>query len=214
MGGMGSGGHNWRWRGTVEGHRRLDCLLLRKRGLLVDGSSGTITWTSGDGEKNFIHVLGGRHSIQLIYNFRRNGGAWQDVCETVHLDWSPRHHGGAQPYFGCPKCGSRRRYLIGAGARFLCRACHGLVHAASREGHSDRVFRRSWKLKRRIGADLAVGGPRGTRPKGMHQATYAKLLRAVEETECAAMDDSYLALLRMQSRGWRKRERARADFWA
>jgi len=116
MGGMGSGGHNWRHRGTVEGYRRIDAGLLHTKGMLEDGVSGTVIWTTESGEKNFIHVFGGRSIIRLSYRSRSNGGPWTDVNETVRLDWAKRHFGGAQAYFLCPKCASRRRHLIGASA--------------------------------------------------------------------------------------------------
>ena len=210
MGSMGSGGHNWRHRGTVEGCRRIDAAKMQKHGVLADGWFGRWTWTSEDGEQNYIHVFGGRHFVRLNYRYRQNGGDWQDVSETVHLDWSPRNFGGEQAYFRCPRCNARRRYLIGAGRRFLCRTCHGLVHASSREGRSDRIFRKGWKVKRKIGADLALGGHRGTRPKGMHRVTHARLLAEVDELESAAMDDSYRLLMRMQARSIRWRQ---PDFW-
>lgn len=212
MGGMGSGGHNWRYRGTVEGWRRIDAAKLQRRGLLVNGWAGCINWTSDDGETNSINVFGGRDRIRLSYRHRVNGGPWQDVSETIAIDWSPRHFGSGQAYFLCPKCGSRRRYLVNSSARFLCRACHGLVHASSREGESDRVFRRMWKVKRKIGAELALGGFRGLKPKGMHRATHDRLMAQVDALEAAAMDDSYRGLMRMMARGGRRR-RARPDFW-
>lgn len=210
MGGLGSGGQNWRHRETVEGWRRIDAGWLKQRGLLKEGVSGTVTWTSENGETNLIHVFGGRDSILLSYRYRSNGGPWKDVDETVWLDWAARHFGGAQAYFLCPKCGSRRRHLIGAGARFLCRACHGLVHASSREGESDRVFRKMWKVKRRVGAELALGGFRGFRPKGMHQSTHERLLAELDALETAAMDDSYRMLMRMHARTRRPKV---PEFW-
>jgi len=213
MGGLGSGGHNRKHRATVEGWRRIDACWFQKRGLFQVGVLSTITWTSQSGETHLIRVFGGRAQIQLSYRHRVNGGPWRDVSEPVAIDWNPRAHGGAQAYFLCPKCGARRRYLIGAGTRFLCRACHGLVHASSREGRSDRVFRKMWKVKRKIGADLALGGPRGPKPKGMQMATHARLSAQVDALERAALDDSYHALLRMQSRGSQRRARARPDFW-
>lgn len=216
MGGIGSGGHNRHWRGTVEGSRRIDACLFQKHDLFKDGVLGTVTWTSENGETNLIHVFGGRVQIQLSYRYCVDGGPWRDVREQVAIDWSPRAYGGAQAYFLCPECGTRRRDLIGAGARFLCRACHGLVHASSRESRGDRVFRKLWKAKRKIGADPALGGLRGSRPKGMHTATHARFSKQVDELERAALDNSYQELIRIQSRSWRAqpREWARSDFWA
>ena len=216
MGGAGSGGHNKSWRGTAESYRRIDSVWLQKHCAQAAGWSGHITWTSAQGpsapsETNFINVSGGRDELTLSYRFRDNGGPWQDVCERVAVDWSPRRHGGGQAYFLCPRCASRRRFLIGAGPRFLCTMCHGLVNASTREGEVDRVFRKLWKIKRRIGADLALEGRRGTRPKGMHRATYARLVKQVEMLERAATNECCRRLMQTRSRGWRSR--ARPGFW-
>ena len=47
MGGFGSGGHNAKGRGTVEGCRSLDVNELNRRGALTPGTVCTVTWTSG-----------------------------------------------------------------------------------------------------------------------------------------------------------------------
>jgi len=44
MGGYGSGGHNSRGRGTVEGSRWLDVNDLNRRGALMPGTASTVTW--------------------------------------------------------------------------------------------------------------------------------------------------------------------------
>ncbi len=47
MGGYGSGGHNNRGFGTVEGIRHLDLNMLRREGALTAGFNGSIAWASG-----------------------------------------------------------------------------------------------------------------------------------------------------------------------
>lgn len=212
MGGAGSGGHNRHHNGSVEGGSSIDAAYLQKHGILTDGWTGTISWTRNDGDKNSINLFGGRDCVRLFYRHRFSG-PWQDVNETIAIDWSPRHYGGSQAYFLCPKCSTRRRYLISAGARFLCRTCHGLVNASSREGKSDRIFRRIWKVKRKVAAEPALGGFRGLKPKGMHHATHARLLAEIDALEALALDDSYRILLGLQSASGLK-SLSRTDFWA
>jgi hypothetical protein len=219
MGGFGSGGHNLRHRGTVEGWRRIDAAFLQKRGLLTDGWAGTPTWTSDDGETHLINVFGGRDEIRLSYRQRVNGGPWQDVDERVAIEWSPRTYGGAQAYFLCPRCAARRRYLIGAGVRFLCRACHGLVHASSRQRPGDRATRRNQKLRARLGVGQGLGDWIGPKPKGMHARTFDRIRGRIHAAEADVHDDMLAVLNRLTRRTERRprrtgQPRANRDFWS
>lgn len=195
MGGLGSGGHNRLHNGCVEHHRRIDAVTMQNQGVLRDGWSGTWTWTSSDGEENFIKLLGGKDQIRLKYRFRSNGGPWQPVEETVWLIWSPRHFGGAQAYFSCPHCSARVRYLYGAGPRFLCRACHGLAYASSTESQSDRSFRKVRKLRASIGAGQGLEDLIPSRPKYMRKARYEEIVQRIEQGEREVLDE-FLVIMR------------------
>ena len=183
MGGFGSGGHNDRGHGTIEHHRRIDAVKLQKKNVLVPGWVGTWTWTSSDGEKNFINLSGGRNEVRLSFRFRRNGGDWQSVSQSVLIEWSPRHYGGAQAYFQCPGCGSRVRYLYGADRRFLCRGCYRLVNASAREGRNDRVWRKVRKLRDSVGAEPGLEGYIPPRPRYMRKARYAGIVDGIHRHE-------------------------------
>ncbi len=198
MGGLGSGGHNARNRGAVEAHRRLSANSMQKAGVFGEGWSGRWGWTGGDGETtSWIWVVGGRDEIRLNFNFRSGGGEWQSINQTVILTRVSKPFGKDQPYFFCPRCGCRALHLYGSQARFLCRSCSGLVHASTRERHSDRATRQAQKIRRRLGADLGCDDP-APRPKHMRLKTYERLHTRLEQKEAESWDDMLLLLQRLQ----------------
>ncbi|MGC6499975.1 MAG: hypothetical protein ACON4C_07260 [Henriciella sp.] len=199
MGGFGSGGHNRRGYGHVEAHRRLDAVRLQKDGVFRDGCVATVSWGSEPDRKSSLRIATGESVVRLLYKYRQDGQPWQDVDETVAIDWSPRHLGGAQAYFRCPRCAQRVRYLHGAGRRFLCRSCHGLVHASAREGRSDRLWRRVRKLRRSIGADEGLEAFIPPRPRYMRQAKYEAIVGEIERAERAVMLQAFNLFQRVEA---------------
>lgn len=204
MGGSGSGNHTRKRGDMVEMHRRLDVFQLRKAKVLRAGWSGNWSWTNPDGTKSPIGLSGGADQIRLDYRVRMGGGAWQDVVEHVAILYNDCHLGGQRAYFGCPGCGGRVRYLYGAGKRFLCRTCHDLVHASSREGKLDRTLRKVRKLRRRLGGDVSSDAPL-QRPRYMRQQTYDRLVQEIIATETIVTGQFYerLQALRSESRASR-----------
>ena len=93
---------------------------------------------------------------------------------VARLAWTPCNFGGERPWFVCPGegCGRRVAILYGPGPwRMLCRHCRGLDYASQRTGVLGRAKMRVEKARSRL-------PPSGTRPKGMHRATFLKLARA------------------------------------
>lgn len=198
MGGLGSGGHNARKRGAVEAHRRLSANSMQKAGVFREGWSGRWGWSADDGETaNWIWVKGGEDEIRLDFKLREGSGEWQPVNQTVTLTRVPKPFGSGQPYFLCSRCGCRALHLYGSQARFLCRKCSGLVHACTRERHSDRATRQAHKIKRRLGAELGMDDP-AFRPRHMRHTTYEKLHTRLEQKEAESWDDMLLLLQRLQ----------------
>lgn len=183
MGGLGSGGWNLKHRDTLEGNRRISADYLRKNRCLEPGTLSSITWTSDDGDVNSIRVSSEAGRVRLIYRYRINGGEWQPVEQSIGMVSVPCHYGGERTIFLCPQCGSRRKYLYGAGKLFLCRACHDLTYASQRERAPDRAGRKARKIRRKLGVDLGLEGWIGPKPKGMHQKTFDRLSDEIHEKE-------------------------------
>lgn len=209
MGGLGSGGHNVRNRGPVEAHRRLSANSMQKAGVFREGWSGRWGWSGDDGETtSWIWVKGGQDEIRLDFKFRQGGGEWQPVDQTVFLTRVPKPFGRDQAYFCCPRCGHRALHLYGSQARFLCRKCSRLVHACTRERHSDRATRQAHKIRRRLGAELGIDDP-APRPKHMRITTYERLHTRLEQKEAESWDDMLLLLQRLQTSAGRTSSRRR-----
>ena len=160
--------------------------------------SGTWTWTDAQDKTHCIRMIGGVDSVRLLYSVSVGGGPSTDIDETVPLARVPRHYGGHATYFLCPKCHTRVRFLYGAGARFLCRHCHDLVNASSRESVIDRKCRKIRKLRKSLGGDVAFESyiPR---PKGMHQRTFKRVLDEINALEDEVMTEMYGRLTRLES---------------
>lgn len=187
MGGLGSGGWNLKHRDTVEGNRRISADFLRKNGCLQPGTLSSITWTSDGGDINSIRISSEAGSIRLIYRYRINGGEWHPVEQLINLVSVPCHYGGKRSLFLCPHCGSRRKYLYGAGKLFLCRACHDLTYASQRERPPDRAGRQARKIRRRLGVELGLEAWIGPKPKGMHQKTFDRLSDQIHDKEAVVV---------------------------
>ncbi len=169
----------------------------------MDGSDG---WSGEDVRKttNEIPALD-------VRKLKRAGliASGQEQLEGVaHLEWTPCNFGGERPWFVCPGegCGQRVAILYGPGQP-LCRRCRDLAYESQREDGIARAKRRAEKIRSRLPLS-------GTRPRGMHHATFLKLTRdyreALEEHE--AFVQERLARLewrrtvsRVRSLKWRRR---------
>jgi len=99
----------------------------------------------------------------------------QELVEGIaHLAWTPCNFGGARPWFICPGVGCGRRvailYRLEPG-QLLCRHCCDLTYESQLVGELGRAELRVEKAEARL-------PPSGTRPKGMHHATFQKVIRA------------------------------------
>ncbi len=202
MGGPGSGGWNRTGRGTVEAHPALEAGHLRRAGALQGGWRGVWAWRQEDGVWAIVAVLGGRDRLRVLRRARAGEGdpGWPVEEEVVvPVEWRPCPFGGERPFLLCPACRRPALKLPLAAGHFRCRRCHGLAHAARREGERGRALRRARRLRRLLGASGPAGSP-VPRPKGMHRRTYERLARRVRELEAAADDPATLLLLRLAAR--------------
>ena len=199
MGGLGSGGWNLKHRDTVEGNRRISADYLRKQGCLKTGTLSSLTWTSEDGETNSIRISFESGSVKLIYRYRINGGEWHPVEQLIDLDSMPCHYGGERTLFICPQCGSKRKYLYGAGKLFLCRQCHDLTYSSQRERAPDRAGRQARKIRRKLGVDIGLEGWVGPKPKGMHLRTFERLTEEIHEKEALVIAHMWKLIRRFDS---------------
>jgi hypothetical protein len=114
-----------------------------------------------------------------FYRYRRRlGGEWEDLEESVPLEWTPCNFGGERPWFVFPgvvngvRCSRRVAILYGPGKYFLCWYCYDLRYESQREDKKDRALRRAQKIRQRLSGSANMLELFPERPKGMHHDTY------------------------------------------
>lgn len=106
------------------------------------------------------------------------GGAMPN--ETLDVTYTPCRYGGRRAWFLCTKlgCGKRVAILYDHPRGFRCRHCCNLDYKSHRERAYARMLRRSRRIRARVGGDVNLVNLFPPRPRGMHWATYERLLRA------------------------------------
>ncbi|MDP9477005.1 MAG: hypothetical protein M3R38_15190 [Actinomycetota bacterium] len=193
MGGLGSGNRYRFDKKTTTGETHsLDVRYLRREGLLKAGHSFSLRWSRAGRETGSIGgmVEGTRgdppERVVLSYRHRRGiGNEWEDVRETVPLEWTRCNFGGERPWFLCPGVGCDRRVAIlyGPGRYFLCRHCYDLRYESQREDKTHRALRRAQAIRERLGGSANMTEPFPERPKGMQHDTYMRLWWEHHEAE-------------------------------
>jgi hypothetical protein len=182
MGGTGSG--NWyRFdsKTLAEHCMSLDVRHLNRKGCLEPWLRYAWNWQNGCN----IVIETTSEAIELFYGISRNEQPREDVHIEVPLSWSSCNYGGKRPWFICPGkgCGRRVAKLYLAGKYFLCRHCHDLAYSSQRERKEFRLLNKAQKICRRLGANNCSDLFDVSKPKGMHQRTYEKLVEEAEELE-------------------------------
>jgi len=176
MGGFGSGRQGG--KDTTDGYRTLDVRWMQRKGMLKPGLSYDLTWNRRGAPWGQIQARAGDGFVTLIYRRQNDSGAWQAKEYPVFLDWTACNFGGRRAWFICPTAGCGRRvallYLGGAGI-FSCRHCNRLAYRVERESDGDRAARRANRIRERLGWDMGIFNPAGSKPSGMHWRTFERL---------------------------------------
>ncbi len=178
MGGFGSG-RGQSGRNTTSDCRALDVRGLQRDGLLTPGRAFGWNWTRDGETVASIQVRAETDRIILNYRHKIGGTDWQPMDYPVRLAWRNCTLGGRRVWLLCPARGCGRRvallYLGGSGI-FACRHCYKLAYASQRENDGDRAMRRADRIRERLGWVAGILHGEGGRPKGMHRATFERLL--------------------------------------
>ncbi len=101
-------------------------------------------------------------------------------AEGLDVTYTACRHGGNRAWFLCQNigCGKRVAILYDTPKGFRCRHCCDLDYRSHRERAWDRMLRRSRRIRAKVngGSNLIEAFP--PKPKGMHWATYDRLLRS------------------------------------
>jgi hypothetical protein len=127
VGGVGSGSwYRFNKKSTTNECQSIDVRYLHCNGLLKPGHYFSLRWSRAGRQTGSIGGVVYRDQVTLLFRHRRGpGGEWEDVKETVPLDWTACNFGGERPWFICPgaDCGRRVAILYGRQKRRRRRWC-------------------------------------------------------------------------------------------
>lgn len=177
MGGYGSG-RRLDAKTVTSTYLCIDVAHLKKSGALTAGCEFTLRFSPCNSE-----VAGEAEAtvVWFIYSIRQ-GDNDKDEQYRVPLSFTPGQFGGERVWFCCPNmyCGKRVKKLYIAHS-LGCRYCLKLSHQSKNESHMDRMARRADKVRSKLGWQQGILNSEGTRPKGMHQKTFERLLKRYRE---------------------------------
>ena len=109
-------------------------------------------------------------ALKLAYSY-----CGKDYQYKIRLDKTPCHYGNYRYWFICPHCGKRVGVLYCAGL-YVCRQCIGANYATQLMQPIDKLFSKVAKIRHRLQWQQGIANGHGSRPKGMHQTTYDRLV--------------------------------------
>jgi hypothetical protein len=187
VGGVGSGSwYRFNKKTTTNECQSIDVRYLHRNDLLKPGYSFSLGWSRAGRQTGSIGGVTQDDLVTFFYRHRRGPDSeWEDIRETVSLDWTPCNFGGERPWFICPGagCGRRVTMLYGPGKYFLCRHCYDLTYQSQRDNKMYRALHRAQNIRERLGGSANMTEPFPEKPKGMHWRTYERLWWEHHEAE-------------------------------
>ena len=166
---------------------KLDVRMLNRKKSLEPGVWSSWEWSRNGQPSGNISARAEEGAIVLHYTFQKE----EKIADRIRLTWTPCRFGGRRVWFLCPGC-HRRVAVLWGWKYFRCRHCHGLAYKSQSEGKLDRLLRRKFKLKDRLG-----GESWWRKPKGMHQTTFDRLRKEYQLYDEAADYALYLKAKRL-----------------
>ena len=94
----------------------------------------------------------------------------------VCIERTSLHFGGNRRWLSCPECSQRRQALYVLDDRLSCRGCLNLRYESQHENVRDRMFRRLYAIRERLGWKGGLDRPNGPKPLRMHRVTFNRLV--------------------------------------
>ena len=160
---------------------RLDIRRLKREGSLVVGTFFTRRWVKKGQVFAQVNLAVGRINHNLaVWNHD-----WTEQQYLIRLDWTRCHLGGRRPWFICPECGRRCALLYSdEGSQFACRECLDLGYETQLLDKAWRELRRCHKIRDILRWNRST---EGTKPKGMHQTTFQRLVEEHNDHDRAGL---------------------------
>lgn len=185
MGGIGSG----RWqRGKALTTERMRLDIGKMQADVRVAWSRSFQWNSGASVS-----VSFRQAVAVVDTRLPENSMYQT---HVELDSTPLHFGGQRVWWKCPCCRARVGVLYWQSWRWQCRKCAGLVHESTRQSEDSSAYARVNKVRDALGWGGGLASPMGTRKKGMHWSTYARLMKELVDASVAAVGASDVVMER------------------
>lgn len=189
MGSIGSGDWYRSKKSYLDDCRNL-CInrMVKLKAISPDGrTSGSWVWTDVQtGEKT--SSIGYESCttdpenmyLRLYYTLTGTG---QKVDYKIKLVTTRPRYGGKRFWFICPYKGKRvaKLYLPYGAIYFASRHAYGLKYASQSETVQGRAINRMWRYKNKLGGEFFP-----TKPKGMHEKTFKRILNHAYRAETKA----------------------------
>ena len=200
MGGLGSGRRSICSLTPVERCWSLDISVMKRRGVLKAGWRGIWRWPERGVPDIKIGLVVLENHVVLVYAITRGGGPRIDVTEYVDVVHLVCAYGGTRSYFRCPGCDKRILKLHLRWGRFRCRRCNELTYGCQRENRMQRLRRKGWKVRERLGSNSLTGEPFPPKPRGMHWKTYQRLHGATLASEEEVVRCMWVSLQKLRGK--------------
>jgi hypothetical protein len=159
--------------GTVEHFQAFDVHTLHRKGAFKEElrrlKSVSFQWPG------LVDLTANRWRVDVEFRC----GAKQ----RIPLIWTPCRFGGFRPWYKCPGCGRKVGKLYNTGASLNCRRCLDLWYSSQRRGAKSRIYLQALKLRLRLNGIASLTAPIPQRPRRMHERTYQRLRRRLEDLE-------------------------------
>ena len=187
MGGQGSSRWNTRGRKkTTENQLFINIYLLRKKGCLRPGLTGSLTWSRGDSRIGYISYTAEEDRMILNYTYKSQGCDFEYIEQTVDFEQTVCNYGGQRTWFLCSNCQARVAVIYCSSKYFLCRRCQNLAYRCQQQTKANRLIEKARKIRNRLGGDNNLVAPFPKKPKNLHWKTFLRLCRQSESaTICA-----------------------------
>jgi len=151
----------------------VDLHYLRRQGRLNHYHGQALTWQRGRQLVAWAFLVIDRAVINLDFALPPPG---VDRCHMLCVMWTPCRKGGERPWLYCFDCGRNViKLYLGPAGRFACRTCCRLVYPSQYVPASSRAQTKADRVLARLGLPAGSTFP-STRPRGMHQVTFERLL--------------------------------------
>ena len=183
MGGYGSGRRSAQPKKDIADHVvSIDVRAWKRQGHLCPNLTQQWQWSIYQNTLLKLKVRVESFSVRLSFRISSDQKSSEWEHQTVMLDSTACHFGGDRSWFLCPSrgCGKRVAILYFTN-NFACRECQNLAYLSQRQPPDILASRRVDRTREKLGWKPGFLNGMEWKPKGMHWATFKRLLEEHEK---------------------------------